>query len=72
MEHYAKHLDYVTVVSVEQGFLSVEAQVTISGDGDFYLDWWDVEGKMQDRTNIPEALQDLLFELAEDNMKEDV
>ena len=67
-----KHLDYTTTVSVEQGFLSVEAQVTITGDGDFYVDWWDVEGNMQPRLDCPDYLQELLFEIAEDNMREDV
>lgn len=66
-----RNIDYTTVVSVEQGLLTVEAQVTITGDGDYYLDWWDVEGNMEPRTDCPQKLEELLFELAEDNMRED-
>lgn len=64
--------DYTTEVVVDQGFLEVVAQVTISKDGDYYLDTWWVEGRHMLVYHCPDKLQELLFELAEDNMKEDV
>ena len=65
-------MDYTTEVLWQDGLLDVTAQVTILKDGEYYLDWWDVEGNMQPRTDCPKKLQYLLFELAEDNMKEGV
>jgi hypothetical protein len=67
-----KHLDYTTEVLWQDGLLEVTAQVTISGDGDYYLDWWAVEGHMQPRMVCPDKMEELLFDLAEDNMKEDL
>lgn len=63
--------DYTTTVMIDQEYLDVEAQVTISADGTYYLDWWDVEGAIQQRENIPPKLQEVLFELAEDNFRAD-
>lgn len=65
-------MDYTTEVYWQDGLLDVTAQVTIGKDGDYYLDWWDVEGNMQPRIDCPRQLRELLFELAEDNMKENV
>lgn len=65
-------MDYTTTVVTDQGLLEVVAQVTISKHGDYYLDWWDVEGKMQHTSDAPDKLQELFFELADDNMREDV
>lgn len=64
--------DYTTEVVVDQGFLEVVAQVTISKDGDYYLDRWWVDDKPMAANRCPNKLQELFFELAEDNMKEDV
>jgi hypothetical protein len=63
--------DFTTEVSWEQGFLSVKAQVTIKPDGSYYLDWWEVEGKLMHRDDIPNELQEILFEIAEDHMREE-
>lgn len=63
---------YTTTVVTEQGLLEVTAQVTISEHGDYYLDWWDIEDSWQFTCDCPAKLKELLFELAEDNMKEDV
>ena len=64
--------DYTTEVVVEQGFLEVIAQVTITKEGDAYLDWWEVEEKMIHTIHCPNRLKELLFEIAEDHMKEDL
>ena len=63
-------MDFTTEVSWEQGYLDVNAQVTINSNGDFYLDWWEVEGKLMYRDEIPGELQEILFEIAEDHMRE--
>jgi hypothetical protein len=63
-------MDFTTEVSWEQGYLDVNAQVTINPNGDFYLDWWEVEGRLMHREDIPGELQEILFEIAEDHMRE--
>lgn len=64
--------DFTTEVSWEQGYLDVKAQVTIkSTNGDFYLDWWEVEGKLMHRHDIPDALQEVLFDIAGDHFLEE-
>jgi hypothetical protein len=63
--------DFTTEVSWMQGYLWVMAQVTINADGDFYLDWWEVEGKLMYRDEIPDELQEVLFEIADDHKRED-
>jgi hypothetical protein len=66
-----KGYDFTTEVSWEQGYLDVRAQVTINANGDFYLDWWEVEGKLMHRDEIPDKLQEILFEIAEGHKHED-
>ena len=63
--------DFTTEVSWWQDYLLVRAQVTIQPDGDYYLDWWEVEGRLMFRDDIPDGLQEVLFELAEDQLKEE-
>lgn len=63
--------DFTTEVSWWQDYLLVRAQVTIHPDGDYYLDWWEVEGRLMFRDDIPDGLQEVLFELAEDQLKEE-
>lgn len=63
--------DFTTEVSHEQGYLEVKAQVTIKHDGSYYLEWWEVEGKLMHRDDIPDALQEVLFDIAEDHKRED-
>lgn len=64
--------DYTTTVVTDQELLEVAAQVTITKDGDYYLDTWWVEDKHMAANDCPDKLQELFFELADDNMKEDV
>lgn len=63
--------DYETEVEVEQGFLTARAIVKITKDGEYVLTWWQVEGDTMMASFCPEKLQELFFELAEDNMRED-
>ena len=63
--------DFTTEVSHEQGYLEVKAQVTIAPDREFHLDWWEVEGKLMHRNDIPDALQEVLFDIAEYHLLED-
>lgn len=64
-------MDYSTVVRVEQGYLDVEAQVTILPDNTCRIDWWDVETKLQHNDDCPDKLRQLFFDLAFDNQRED-